>query len=151
MPAAGRGDVGEDLAAAAGHEPGEVLGLGADLGCGDGGMFMVVLSGTIMSIAGGAGEVEVEGQHPAGARGGVVDGNGARLARRVGGQGPGMPGGESAAAVPRDPDMQGPGQPGRDRLPRRPRAGRGFGGVREPVAARKYCFRVVRRVADRQC
>ena len=42
MAAAGWRDVGEDLAAAPGHEPGESLGLSGDLGRRDSVMFMIV-------------------------------------------------------------------------------------------------------------
>ena len=85
VTAAGRRDVGEDLAAAAGHEPGESLGLGADLGRVT---FMMLPSSTIMNVTAGAGGIKVEGQHPAGTRAGIKDRDRARLARRIGGKRP---------------------------------------------------------------
>ena len=106
MAAAARRNVGENLAAAADDELGEGLGLSADPGLA---MFMAVLDSSIMNIAASAGEVKIKRQHPAGARTGVIDRDGARLARQVGGQWPGMPGGEGAAAVARHPDVRGPG------------------------------------------
>jgi hypothetical protein len=57
VASAGRRDVGEDLAAAAGHEPGEGLGLSADLGRA---MFMMLLDSSIMNITASAGRIEVE-------------------------------------------------------------------------------------------
>ena len=151
MAAAGGRDVGEDLTTAPGHEPGEGLGLSADRSREDSVTFMTVLDIIIMNIAASAGEVKIERQHPAGARTGVIDRDGARLVRWVAGQGPGMPGGESATAVTRDPDVRSPGKPGSEGLPRQPRVVCGFGDVREPITARRYCFRVARRVAARQC
>ena len=57
MAPAARRDVGEDLAAAAGHKPGEGLGLNADLVRRDSTMFMAVLSGTTMNIAADTGGI----------------------------------------------------------------------------------------------
>jgi hypothetical protein len=59
VPAAARRDVGEDLPAAAGHEPGEVLGLSTDLGRGDSGTFVIVLSSSTMNVSARAGGIEV--------------------------------------------------------------------------------------------
>ncbi len=50
--------VGEDLAAAAGHETGEGFGLSADLG--RGATFMMVPDSSVMDVAGKAARIEVE-------------------------------------------------------------------------------------------
>jgi hypothetical protein len=47
VAAAGRRDVGEDLAAAAGHEPGEGLGLSADPGRGVSATLTIVLDDSV--------------------------------------------------------------------------------------------------------
>jgi hypothetical protein len=131
VAAAGRRDVGEDLAAAAGHEPGEGLGLSADLGRV---MFIMLLDSSIMNITASAGGIKVESQYAAGARGRIEDRHRARLVRRLSGQRPGAPDRVSAAAVMRDPDVRRTGERGRDCPPRRPGTLRRFKGVREIFA-----------------
>ena len=80
MAAAARRDVGNTPAAEARHEQRDRVRLGADLRGGIG-------------CAAAAGRIQVKGQHPPGGRGRVVDRHRARLARRLGGQRPGVPGG----------------------------------------------------------
>ena len=93
-----------------------------------------------------AGRVKVENQEAPGPRSGVVNRHSARLARRVGGQRPGMPGRVGPAAVTRDPDALSTGEGGRDRMPGSLRAAR-----ERPVRRPRNCFRVLRRVARGQC
>jgi len=142
VPAAARRDVGEDLAAAAGHEPGEGLGLSADLGRGATAMFMAVLDSSIVNVTAGAGRVKVKSQQAAGATRRAVDRHRARLLRRLGGQRPGPPRRVSAAAVLRRPDVGRTRDHGRDRMP-----GSLRGGAREAVRNR-VCY--IRRVARGQ-
>jgi hypothetical protein len=118
VAAAGRRDVGEDLAAAPGHEPGEGLGLSTDLSREDSVTFMAVLDGSIINVTASAGRVQVKRQHPAGTGAGVEYRHRARLPGRLGGQRPGMTGRVGAAAVARDPDVRSTGDRGRDRPPR---------------------------------
>jgi hypothetical protein len=75
VTAAARRDVGEDLAAEAGHEMREGLRLSTDRGRLGRAQFMVVLDGSILNIAACAGGIKVERQHPAGTRGGVINGH----------------------------------------------------------------------------
>jgi len=60
---------------------------------------MVMLDSTVVNVTVSAAGVEVERQHPAGTRGGIIDGDRGRLVWRIRGQPPGMPRGISAAAV----------------------------------------------------
>jgi hypothetical protein len=60
VAATARRDVGEDLAAAAGYEPGEGIGLSADLGSGDSATFMMVTDSSIMNVPACAARVKVE-------------------------------------------------------------------------------------------
>lgn len=99
MAAAARRGVGEDLAAAPGHEPGQLPGLTGHLGRRISTTLTIVLSMTIVNVAAGTDRVQVERQHPPGTRARVVDRHGARLARRAGRQGPGVPRGIGTAAV----------------------------------------------------
>jgi hypothetical protein len=146
VAAAGGRDVGEDLAAAPGHEPGQSLGLHADLGRADSVTFTIVIDGSIVNITADGGGVEVECQHPAGTRGRIEDRRRARLARRLGGQRPGVPRGVGAAAVARDPDVLSTGDRGRDRMPS------GLcGSAREAVRTARGRYRDTRRVARGQC
>ena len=94
VAAAGRRDVG-DVAAA---EPLEQL---AELG-----RLALNPVAVCTQVSAAAARVEVKGQHPAGGRARVVDRHRARLARRLSGQRPGMPGRVSAAAVVGDPDVR---------------------------------------------
>ena len=142
-------DVGEDLAAAPGHEPGEGLGLSADLGREDSVTFMMVLDSSIMNVTACAGRVKVKRQHPPGARARVIHRHRARLARRLGGQRPGMPGRVGAAAVTRDPDVRSTGNGGRYRTPGRRGVTR-CPGERERARTRRRCFRILRRVVRGQ-
>jgi hypothetical protein len=70
-----------------------------------------------------AGRVQVEHQHPPGARAGVVHRHRARLARRLRGQPPDRPRWIGAAAVLGDPDMRRGGERSRDSTPGRLRIG----------------------------
>ena len=133
MAAAARRDVGNTPAAEPGNELRDRVGLGADLRGGIG-------------RAAAAGRIQVKGQHPPGSCGRVVDRHRARLAGRVGGQRPGVPGGVSAAAVAGDPDVRRAGQRGRDRMP-----GGLCGGAREAVRIARARCRGARRVARGQC
>ena len=146
MAAAARRDVGEDLAAAAGHEPGEGLGLSADPGRGASVTFTIVIDSSIVNVTAGAGGVKVERQHPPGARSGIVDGTVARLVRRISRQRAGVPGRVGAAAVARDPDVRSTRDRGRDRMPSSL-----CGGAREAVRTGRGRYRDTRRVARGQC
>jgi hypothetical protein len=108
--------------------------------------FTMVQDSTVVNAVGGAGGVEVERQHAPGARAGVIDRHGARLAGRLGGQSAGMPGRVSAAAIARYPDMRSTRNRRRDRMP----SGLG-GGAREAVRTARARCRDTRRVARRQC
>jgi hypothetical protein len=77
-------------------------------------MFMTVLDSNTVNITADVGRVQVKRQHPACARARVIDRHRARLARRIGGQQPGMPGWIGPAAVVRDPDVRRTGDRGRD-------------------------------------
>ena len=143
MAAAGGGNVGEDLAAEPDDELGDRRGLRGHL---DGTTFMAVADSTTINCTADPAGVKVERQHPAGSRAGVVDGYRARLAWRVGGQGPGVPRGVSAAAVAGDPDMRSARYRERDRMP-----GGLCGGAREAVKTARARCRETRRVARRQC
>ena len=146
VAAAGGRNVGEDLAAAPGHEPGEGLGLGTDSVREVGVKLMVVLDSTIVNVAACAARVEVEGQHPPRGRGRLVDRHRARLVRRLGGQRPGVPRRVGAAAVARDPGVLSTGDRGRDRMPS------GLcGSAREAVRTARSRYRDTRRVARGQC
>jgi hypothetical protein len=118
VAAAARRGIGEDLTAAPGHEAGQLPGLSGHLGYRLSTTLTIVLSMTIVNVAAGAGHVQVERQHPPGTPAGVVHRHGARLARRVGRQGPGIPRGISTATVFRDPDVGRARDQGRDRTPR---------------------------------
>jgi hypothetical protein len=136
VAAAARRGIGNTPAAEPAHQPYDRVGLGADLPGG-------------LGRAAAAGRVEVKGQHPPGARAGVVDRHRARLPRRVGGQRPRVPGRIRAAAVARDPHVRRPGQRRRDGTPGGLRAG-----AREAVGAvsgiRQLTDCGARRVARRQ-
>ena len=119
MAAAGRRDVGEDLAAAAGYEPGEGLGLDADHGREDSVTFTIVIDGSIVDVRATRTRIQVDRQHSPGGRARVIHRHRGRLVRRIGGQGAGMPRGVSAPAVARDPDVRRTGERGRDRTPGR--------------------------------
>ena len=103
MAAAARRDVGEDLAAAAGHKRGDGLRLSGHL---RGAMFMILPDSTIMNVPADRAGVKVERQHPACSRAGIVDRDRARLARRVIREWPGVPRRVSASAVARDSDVR---------------------------------------------
>jgi hypothetical protein len=117
-----------------------------DLGRGDGAMFMAVLDASIVNVTASAGGIEVERQHPAGARGGIVDRHRGRLVRRISGQSAGVPGRIGAAAVTRDPDVRSTRDDHRDRMPSSLR-----GGAREVVRTGRSRYRDTRRVARGQC
>ena len=93
-----------------------------------------------------AGQVQVERQHPPGARARVVHRDCRRLARGVCGQRPRMPGRVGAAAVTGDPDVRSARDRGRDGMPGVPR-----GGAREAVRAGRVLSIGTRRVARGQC
>lgn len=117
MAAAAGRDVGEDLAAAPGHEPGEGLRLSADLAGQARATFMAVLDGSIMNIAANAGRVKVERQHPPGAGARVVHRHRARLARGLCRERPRVPGRVGAAAVTGNPDVRSTRHRRRDSTP----------------------------------
>ena len=75
---------------------------------------VTILDSSTMNITVCAARVEVERQHPARSRGGIVDRHCARLARGVGWERPGMAGRVGPAAVLRDPDVRSSGDRGRD-------------------------------------
>ena len=149
MAAAARRDVGEDVAAAAGHERGEGLGLNADLVRRDSTMFMVVLDSTIVNITAAAARVKVKSQHPPGSSARVIHRHGARLPRSVGGERAGMAGRVSPAAVTRNPDMRSTCNTGRYRTPSR-RSGARCPGVRRRARTWRNYFRILRRVVRGQ-
>ena len=91
------------------------------------------LGGLAVDVAVGAAS-EVERQHPPAGRARVVHRHRARLARRIGGQRPGVAGRVGAAAVMRDPDMRRTGDRGRDRTP-----GGLCGGAREARLVYRNC------------
>ncbi|MGH3184627.1 MAG: hypothetical protein ACRDOE_22355, partial [Streptosporangiaceae bacterium] len=64
--------------------------------------------------------VKVKSKEAAGGRAVVVDGDGGRLSRKVGGELPGVPGRVSAAAIARDSDVRRARDQGRDCQPCRP-------------------------------
>ena len=121
MAAAGRGDVGEDLATAPGHQPGQLPRLGGHRGGRIRAMFTMLPDSRTISCAASTGHVKVKDQHPPGARGWMEDRDRARLARRFRGKRPRVTGRVGAAAVTRDPDVRRTGQRGHDRPPRRHR------------------------------
>jgi hypothetical protein len=125
MAAAGRGSVGEDLAAAPGHEPGQLPRLGSHRGGRIRAMFTMLPDSRTISCAASTGhvKVKVKDQHPPGARGRVEDRDRARLPRRFRGKRPRVTSRVGAAAVTRDPDVRRTGQRGHDRPPRRRRGG----------------------------
>ena len=130
MAAAAGRDVGEDLAAGPGYEPGEGLGLSADFGSEVRSTFMAVLDSSIVNITASAAGIEVERQHAPGARTGIKHRHRARLARRVCRKRPRVPGRVGAAAITGDPDMGGTRDRRRDGAP-----GGLRGGAREAVRA----------------
>ena len=87
MAAAGWRYVGEDLAAAAGHEPGEGLGLSTDSVREVRVKLMVVLDGSTVNVTASAGRVQVKRQHPAGTGAWVEYRHRARLPRSSAGSG----------------------------------------------------------------
>ena len=119
--AAGR-HVGEHLAAAPGHVADKRLTLSADLGRGVTITLMVVPDSSVINIVVDAGRVEIERQHPPGARTRVVNRHCGGLARRVSRQRPRVPRGISAAAVTGNPDVRSSRDHSRDGMPGRLRA-----------------------------
>ena len=79
--------------------------------------FMVVLDSTIVNIAARAAGSRSSASIRPVPEPGSIDRHRARLARRLSGQRPGMPGRVGAAAVARDPDVRSTGDRGRDRMP----------------------------------
>jgi hypothetical protein len=80
---AGRRDIGQDPAAAPGHQPGDRLRLDTDLSCGGDATFITVLDNSIVNVTAGEGEIKIYGQHPACTRGGIEDRHRRRLVRRL--------------------------------------------------------------------
>jgi len=145
MAAAARRGVGEDLAAAPGHELRKGPGLSVDPGGGVH-VFMMVLDSTIMNVAGSTGPVQVKHHHPPGARAGIKHRHRARLARRLRGKRPRMPGRVGAAAITGNPDMRSARDRSRDGTP-----GGLRGGAREAIRAVRVHQIDTRRVARGRC
>ncbi len=110
------------------------------------GTFMLLLDSSIVNVTAGAGGIKVNDQNPPGARCRIEDRHRRGLVRRVGGKRPGVPGGITAAAVLRDPDVRSARDRGRDRMP-----GGLRGGAREAVRTARARCRDTRRVARWQC
>jgi hypothetical protein len=140
VPTAARRDIGEDLAAEPGDEPGDRCGLRGHLGDGT---LTIVMDSTVVNVTADTAGVKVKRKQPTRTRAGIEHRNRARLIRRRCRKRPGMPGRIGPPAVLRDPDVRRARDRGRDRTPRSPRVG-----TREAVRCRVF---YTRRVGRGQC